>query len=347
MLEAGATYFSDRGRRTAYRSRRPLQPGKSLTRWPVSDSLTGWVMVPVRNRAPTEVATWNGATMRRRSLAGIRLAARGSDAAGDPPIQPLGVVGGLDAQHDRQQLAAAPERAHSVGEVPRRCETAHEAAVEPIRQTLATSVVLLDRAATRDHRSSWRSTRGNERIGIERVVKEVDPCLDFRGMPSNGRRHGVDRQRFRLVVDENRANAPPTDVVAEEPQRRERDSDTVERSRAHRFGAVRLEGSRHPDRTASTVANVGPFVARGEPCVQDAVVLLQLVGVAGLAVPFEVLGGSDGHAMRRAYAPRDQVMVGELADAKRDVDAFLHQVHESIVELQVHAQQRVTPHEEA
>ena len=75
--------------------------------------------------------------------------------------------------------------------------------------------------------------------------------------------------------------------------------------------------------------------------------LLQLVGMAGLAVPLQVFGGGDGHAMRRADAPRDEVVVGELTDAKRDVDALLDQIDEAIVELQVHPQQRMTPHEQA
>jgi hypothetical protein len=74
-------------------------------------------------------------------------------------------------------------------------------------------------------------------------------------------------------------------------------------------------------------------------------VLFQLVGMPRTAVALQVIGRGDGHAIRRSDAPREQIAVRQLADAKGDVDPFLDQVDEAIVELQVHAQQRMSPHE--
>src|SRR5262249_54251254 len=76
-----------------------------------------------------------------------------------------------------------------------------------------------------------------------------------------------------------------------------------------------------------------------------AVVRLEILRPPGFAMSCEVPRGPDGHPMRRTDATCNQAAVLQFTDAKRDVDALLHDVDETIAELQVDVQQGVALHE--
>jgi hypothetical protein len=109
----------------------------------------------------------------------------------------------------------------------------------------------------------------------------------------------------------------------------------------HRVGAVHAECARHLDHLAALVGVEHPAVALREPGVDHAVVLQQVGRMARLATRGEVARRGDDQVLDDADRSRHQRAGRQIADAHRQLDPFLDQVHRLVGQPHVQTHPRV------